>query len=351
MTMEVKRMLINVRTKVSTYVIAVAVFCCVDTALAQTSNERTLHAPDSSSTLSVGSRDYVISPDDLLDIFIVDVPELSRQYRISTTGQLDFPLIPKPIDAAGLTLEAVSLKLRQLLQQSGTLTDPHITINVKESRLHSIAITGAVKKPQIYEVMGPTRIFDVLSLAGGLADNAGPVVRIIRLSTCGQPESTNGQDSSTETSRTQQVTTLNLRTLLSSTDAKLNVDVCPGDWVTVPPADVIYVVGAVHKSGGFELTTEHDKLSVMQAIALAEDLKPTARRNDALILRRNSSATNGRTEIAVNLRNIFAGKSPDVPLQPDDILFVPESAGKKALTRGAEAAIQVATGVAIYRPY
>src|SRR5437588_1830252 len=92
MTMEVKRMLINVRTKVSTYVIAVAVFCCVDTALAQTSNERTLHAPDSSSTLSVGSRDYVISPDDLLDIFIVDVPELSRQYRISTSGELNFPL-------------------------------------------------------------------------------------------------------------------------------------------------------------------------------------------------------------------------------------------------------------------
>jgi len=89
----------------------------------------------------------------------------------------------------------------------------------------------------------------------------------------------------------------------------------------------------------------------MQAIALAENLKPTARRSDALIIRRNLSAPNGRMEIAINLRKIFAGKSPDVPLQPDDILFVPESAGKKILTRGAEAAIQVATGMAIYRPY
>jgi polysaccharide export outer membrane protein len=349
--MEVKRMLTNVRLKVSTYVMAVAMLCCVDTAFTQTSNERTLHAPDSSSTLSVSSRDYVISPDDLLDIFIVDVPELSRQYRISTSGQLNFPLIPKPIDAAGNTLEALSQRLRDLLQQSGTLTDPRIIINVKESRLHSIAITGAVKKPQIYEVMGPTRILDLLSFAGGLADNAGPVVRITRSSSCGQSESANGQNSSPDTSATHGVTTLNLRALLSAPDAKLNVNVCPGDWVTVPPADVIYVVGAVNKSGGFQLTTEHDKLSVMQAIALAEYLKPSARRNDALIIRRNLSAPSGRMEIAVNLRRIFAGKSPDVPLQPDDILFVPESAGKKILTRGAEAAIQVATGVAIYRPY
>lgn len=344
-------MLTDVRIKVPTYVIALAMLCCANRAFTQISDERTLGASDSSSTLSVSSRDYVISPDDVLDIFIVDVPELSRQYRISTSGQLNFPLIPKPIDAAGKTLEALSQNLKHLLQQSGTLTDPRITISVKESRLHSIAITGAVKKPQIYEVMGPTRILDLLSLAGGLADNAGPVVRITRSSTCGQTESVNRQNSSPQTSVAQGIATLNLKTLLSSPDAQLNVNVCPGDWVTVPPADVIYVVGAVNKSGGFQLTTEHDKLSVMQAIALAENLKPSAKRNDALIIRRDLSAPNGRTEIAVNLRKIFAGQSPDVPLQPDDILFVPESAGKKVLTRGAEAAIQVATGMAIYRPY
>ena len=344
-------MLTNVRRKVSTYVIVLAMSCCASRTFTQTSNGRTFDASHSSNALSVSSRDYVISSDDLLDIFIVDVPELSRQYRISTSGQLNFPLIPKPIDAAGQTLEALSQRLKDQLQQSGTLSDPRITISVKESRLHSIAITGAVKKPQIYEVMGPTRILDLLSLAGGLADNAGPAVRITRSSTCGQTESANGQDSSPQTSAAQGMTTLNLRTLLSSPDAKLNVNVCPGDWVTVPPAEVIYVVGAVNKSGGFQLTTEHDKLSVMQAIALAENLKPTARRTDALIIRRNLSAPNGRTEIAINLRKIFAGKSPDVPLQPDDILFVPESAGKKILTRGAEAAIQVATGMAIYRPY
>ena len=344
--------MISMRTKLSIYGIAVAMLCCVDAVFAQTSDERTLDPPKSSSnTLGVSTRDYVISPDDLLDIFIMDVPELSRQYRISTTGQLNFPLIRKPIDAAGQTLEALSQTLKDLLQQSGTLTDPRITISVKESRLHSIAITGAVKKPQIYEVMGPTRILDLLSLAGGLADNAGPVVRITRSSTCSQTASASPQNSSPETAAAQRVTTLNLRTLLSAQDAKLNVNVCPGDWVTVPPAEVIYVVGAVHKSGGFQLTTEHDKLSVMQAIALAEDLKPSARRNDALIVRRDLSSPNGRIEIAINLRKIFAGKSPDVPLQPDDILFVPESAGKKILGRGAEAAIQVATGVAIYRPY
>jgi len=112
---------------------------------------------------------------------------------------------------------------------------------------------------------------------------------------------------------------------------------------------VVYVVGAVNRSGGFVMNTSREHMTVLQAVALAEDLKPTAQREHSMIIRRELSKTGERQEIAVNLKQILAGKTPDVAMEPNDILFVPDSAGKKALRRGAEAAIQIATGLALFR--
>jgi polysaccharide export outer membrane protein len=78
-------------------------------------------------------------------------------------------------------------------------------------------------------------------------------------------------------------------------------------------------------------------------------MKSTAKADKAIIVRRGPQYPNGREEIPVRLKEVLAGKSPDVPLEVEDILFVPDNPGKKAALRGVEAAIQVATGVAIYR--
>ena len=56
-----------------------------------------------------------------------------------------------------------------------------------------------------------------------------------------------------------------------------------------------------------------------------------------------------REEIPVNLQAMLKGTAADVQLQPDDILFVPNNLPKSAAIRGAEAAIQMATGVVIWR--
>ncbi|HEX6465719.1 MAG TPA: SLBB domain-containing protein, partial [Terriglobales bacterium] len=227
----------------------------------------------------------------------------------------------------------------------------HIDISVKESRLHSVSITGSVKSPQIYPVLGRTKLLAVLSQAGGLAEGAGSVVKIARgplannilSKTSAAPSGGNSEASSP-------TITINLNELFAGADPNLNVDIYPGDWITVPPAGVVYVLGAVNRAGGFPLTTSREHMTVLQALALAEDIKGTAKRDHAMIIRRDAALPNGRQEIAVNLKTIMAGKSPDIPLQVNDILFVPESSGKKVLHRGAEAIIQAATGAAIYRP-
>ena len=125
-----------------------------------------------------------------------------------------------------------------------------------------------------------------------------------------------------------------------------NIPILPNDVISVPKADLVYVIGAVRKSGGFVLS-EKEKMSVLQAVSLAEGLDRISAPKDARILR-PVPETESRLEIPVNLQQILEGKSGDVSLLANDILFVPISHAKSALTRGLEAAIQIGTGVAIY---
>jgi len=337
------------RTFSSHTILQAAAFCAVlllvGASAAQTGDPvSTASADEQRAVSNSAQQEYLINPDDLLDLYIVDVPELSRTYRVSPTGQVTLPLLSHPLNAAGLTLDQFASLTTQELKTRRLVTDPQVTVSVKESRTHSVAITGAVKKPQIYFVFGRTTLLDVISQAEGLTEDASSVAYISRgeiakhlLQTTGQPVA--------------EVLTVDLEKLLYTGDQNLNVDIYPGDRVTVAPAGIVYVVGAVNKPGGFPLTASRKRLSVLQAIALAEDMKSTAKANKAMIVRRGPQYPGGREEIPVKLKEVLAGKAPDVPLQVEDILFVPDSPGKKAAIRGVEAAIQVATGVAIYRTY
>ena len=115
----------------------------------------------------------------------------------------------------------------------------------------------------------------------------------------------------------------------------------------VPRAEVVYVVGEVAKPGGFQLKT-NESVSVLQAIALAQGLTHTSASGRSRIIRTNPS-TGQRKEIPIDLNKIIAGKIADPILEPRDIVFVPNSAGRSALYRGVEAAITIGSGVAIYR--
>jgi polysaccharide biosynthesis/export protein len=296
-----------------------------------------------------GAPDYIISPDDLLDVNVFDVPEFSRLYRVSPSGSITLPLVRAPIAAAGLTTAQLSNAIRDRLQADGLVSKAQVTMEVKESRLHSVAVTGAVKKPQIYPVFAQTTLLDVLSQAEGLSEDAGKVATITRgdlaLAAQGLP---GGQDGGQ--SPVAQTITVDLKRLLQTGDPRLNVALYPGDRVTVQRAGVIYVVGAVGRPGGFTLKNDQEQMTVLKAIALAEDLKSTAIRNRAMIIRDDpASAGKGRKELPVNLSEVLKGRVPDPPLEANDILFVPDSSAKKAMRRAAEVAVQIATGVIVWR--
>ena len=310
-----------------------------DLVLDQPKSEVNHELSGSKSSPTLGN-DSVISPDDVLDVYVMDVAELSRQYRVSPTGKVVLPLLPSPVDAAGLTLTEFSNSLSKQLRDNGLVSAPHIVATISTSRVKSVSITGAVKMPQIYPVFARTTLLDVLSQAQGLSDDASNVAVVSR-----------GEIGAGATTPAERVQTVNLKRLLESGDPAYNIDIYPGDRVTVPHAGVVYVVGAVHKPGGFVIRAPDNGMTVIQAIAMAEDAKSTAIRSKAMIIRADSSQPDGHRRVPLDLDSILAGKQPDMLLLADDILFVPDSAAKRAFQRSMEAAVQVATGLAIYGRY
>jgi polysaccharide export outer membrane protein len=293
--------------------------------------------------------DCIISPDDVLTISVYDAPDVTGEYRVSPTGEIEIPLLSAPIIAAGRTPAQLSDLISEKYRASEIYTHPRVTVAIKESRVHAIAIAGAVKKPQIYPVFGKITLLDLLSQAEGLADDSGSQAIVTRgdIATLILKSSTTCE-AANRPAFCESIFNVELSRLTEMGDPILNVDLYPGDRVTVQRAGIVYVVGAVNKPGGFPLKTGQERMTVIQALALAEDIKPTAAQKRAMIIRKNPAKADGREEIAVNLTKVLEGHEPDSQLQANDILFVPDSAGKRALRRGAEAAITAATWGVIY---
>ena len=142
------------------------------------------------------------------------------------------------------------------------------------------------------------------------------------------------------------VASVDPRSIMSASNPAQNIAIKPNDVISVPHADIIYVIGAVKKAGGFALN-DNGTRSTLQILSLAEGLEKTAAGDRARIMR-GIPGSNERQEIPINLKRILAGKSPDVPLRPDDILFVPTSTAKNAGYRTIDV-LTMTAGTLIYR--
>lgn len=301
------------------------------------------------------AEDYRIGPQDLLDISVFEAPELNRTVRVSASGEISLPLLGA-VQAAGATPKALEFVLQELLRRN-YMKDPHVSVFMKEMRSHPVSVFGAVKKPGVFQIDGPKSLVEILSMAEGLAEDAGDTVIVMRgaglpgaaqsASDDPPPQSASaGASPTTEKKSDSNTVETNLKNLLESGDPRYNVIVYPGDVVKVARAGVVYVEGEVKKPGGFMLKT-NENISVLQAVALAEGLTRTAAKGRARIMR-TDEATGARTEIPINLDKILAGGVTDPILRPKDIVFVPNSAGKSAFYSSTQAAVSIGSA-AVYR--
>ncbi len=277
-----------------------------------------------STTEQSGVSLLTIGGGDLLKVSVFGAPESDQEVRVDQDGNLSLNFIGS-VHVAGLTANAAQDLIAKKLVAGGFYAQPQVSIFVKEYATQGISVMGEVQHPGVYPILGARRLFDVISLAGGTGPKAG---RVVSISHRDHPESP--------------------RSVMLSNDAmesaKSNIEVFPGDTVVVSRAGVVYVVGDVHKPSGVIMDNGTD-MTVLQAIAMAEGTNPTAKLNNAKLIR--TTAT-GRQELPLALKDMLSSKVPDLRLQAEDIIFVPTSAAKSAGRRTMEAIIQSATGLAVY---
>jgi len=284
---------------------------------------------------------YPLGPDDQISIHAMHVPEMpDKPLRIEADGYVRLPLVGR-IQAAGLTPVRLEEELRKRL--AVYVEEPEVSVELIEQHSQPVSVLGAVKTPGVQQLHGNKSLVEVLAMAGGVDADAGYSLRIARRIEEGPlPLPSARRDLASPLT----VADVNLQEVMDGASAACSLIVKPHDVITVPRAKMIYVIGEVKKSGGFVLH-ERENMTVLQALSMAEGLNRTAGPKNARILRPLEPGA-ARQVIPVNLSAIQEGKSPDLALQPDDILLVPNSATKSAMLRTMEAAIQIGTGIVVW---
>ena len=285
---------------------------------------------------------YLLGPEDQISIRVLDAEEINdKPVRIDFSGYVRLPLVGR-IRAAGLTVDQFEAELIKQLRTY--IKEPQVVVSITEFRSQPVSVIGAVKNPGVHQVQGRKTLLEMLSLAGGIDPEAGHSIKITRRKQYGPISLPSTQS---DPSGEYTVAEIDLVPLLEARNPRDNIEVQPYDVITVPRGQLVYVMGQVRRPGGFVLR-QRENLSVLQALSLAEGLDRTAKPQESRILRTTGDGGQ-RTEIYVDLRKILEGKSGDVPLMPNDVLFIPNNVPKSAMIRGLEAAIQIGTGVVIYR--
>ncbi|MFZ2198139.1 MAG: polysaccharide biosynthesis/export family protein, partial [Thermodesulfovibrionales bacterium] len=245
--------------------------------------------------------DYKVGPDDLLEIDTFQVQELKSTVRVSAQGFIKIPLVDK-IKAGGMTVSELEAYIAKKLEQY--VKEPVVSVFVKEYRSQQISVLGSVKDPKVYYATGQKYLLDMLSLAGGLTQDAGSVCIIQRTS-----GTLNGNNELIDK------IVIDLDELLIKGRADLNIPMLSGDIVQVPQGGIFFVDGAVNSPGEYHLK---NKTTLTQALSMAKGLDLTAERSDVKIFRDNGNQE--RETINVDYDSILEGKSSDIPIQEKDII-------------------------------
>ena len=259
----------------------------------------------------------MIGPDDGVTIIALGAEDISKTWRVSSTGELTLPMIGK-VEAAGKTTEQLEGELTSRLKRF--IREPEVTVYISEFRSETVTVEGAVQKPGRVQTEGQKTLLDVLMMAGGTS-SPGPTVKVTRASANGiiplpgVRRNLEGTSSSVE---------MPVKDVLDASTAAANLIMQPGDVVAVSTQQrLVYILGEVNRSGAIELVTQ-DSISIVQVLAAAGGMTKFAAPAKTTILRKDSE---GRYSPAgsIDLKKILAGKHEDKLLLAGDIVVVPTS--------------------------
>jgi polysaccharide export outer membrane protein len=290
-------------------------------------------------------RDYKIGPEDLLEINVFEAEKLNKTVRVSAQGNINLPLLGV-LRVKGLTASESEKEIRDLLAEK-YLQDPHVSVFIKEYRNQRISVVGMVEKPGVYDVTGQKTILDILAMSGGLKEDAGQLLFLIRPPSLEEGTPGEKKGSSDPAPQIGQTFVIDLEELLIKGDLTLNVPMFNGDVINVPSSGKIFVGGEVFRPGGFPLKGK--KITVSQAVALAEGVKPEGDGAETKIFR-YSGKGDEKEVLSVNVYAILSGQAEDPFLKENDLLIIPTH-GVKNFFIGFRETVKGLFGVAFTRPF
>ncbi|MBL8188175.1 MAG: polysaccharide biosynthesis/export family protein [Acidobacteria bacterium] len=290
--------------------------------------------------------DYKLSPSDVIEIIIQDAPELSGNFQISSSGNIPMYYLGS-LKVEGRTPDEVSKMIADGLK-GRYLKDPKVFVSVKQYNSRTFFIQGAVKSPGVYIIQGRPSLFKLITIAGGLQEKHGSTAYIVRevkakpekLEARGQQAETNEKATATPVAQAIDNAKGSNTAIEGDTEFELqraqigglskgrfdqNVLIQPGDVVYIPPAEVFYVSGEVRSPGQYQY---REGMTLRQAITLSQGPFFRAKLDKGIIFREDPM-TGKFNEIPVNIGAVInKGGTEDIPIYPNDIILVPNSAVK-----------------------
>jgi polysaccharide export outer membrane protein len=247
--------------------------------------------------------DYKIGSKDLLEIKVFELPELNQTVRVSEDGSISLVLLGK-VEVAGLTAQEMEKKLASILDRQFTKV-AHVSVFIKEYQ--KVSVLGAVGRPGMFEIVGPTTLLQIIAQAGGLTGQAMNELYVYR----------RGKDGKKTT------LTVNLEDLIFNGNQAANIDLQPNDVVNVPIDQMltVYVYGEVKNPGAIQFK-QSKKITLLQAIAQAGGTTEWASKSSVMI-KKKEKATGKEIKMTVNLKNMLNGRTPDIVLEEGDVVIVP----------------------------
>jgi polysaccharide biosynthesis/export protein len=252
------------------------------------------------------SEDYRIGPKDVLDLNVTGMEDLNLKVRVSEDGKISLPFLGE-VEVEGLTATELENQLKELLGKD-LLQDPQVTVFIAEHQSKRVSVLGAVQSPGPYELLVRQRLMTIISEAGGLTNEAGDDILIIR-------DSGNG---------TNTTLAISIEDLFVRGNADLNIPLEPDDVINVPIDQIVkvFVMGQVRSPGA--LAVKRSEIpTLLRAIAEAGGFAERASKGGVIVKRKLPDGK--EQKIKVNVKDIINGKKPDLQLQEEDVVVVPES--------------------------
>ncbi len=269
--------------------------------------------------LKPGTDIFRLGPGDKLEIEVMGDANTRATTTIGPDGKIYYYILPG-VDVWGLTLSEARERISQGLQRY-LREKPAVAISLRSVASQRVWVLGRINTPGVYTLGGPTTLLDAIAQGGGLAA-AGPGAGLSAGLTPAAMSGGGGESADLSRAfviRQGKMLPVDFQKLLREGDLSQNIYLQSDDFIFLPSMRTaeIHVLGAVSRPQSQKMS---GALTVAQAVAMCGGTAPDAYVSNVAILR--GSLTQPQIAV-IDLGSIVHGKTPDIRLEPGDIVYVP----------------------------